>query len=274
MPFILIQPIGSQLASFLGDPNFPKLAIEANRGGKIRLCQDLYVRYSRLGFSHYEDRPVAIAGLEKRLILSLGLRGGFGMLDDNGPGLLRRSLLWRRAQDAKSLDLITFNSASDIASKAAPPPTWSWMAYKGAIEYLDPPFDQVEWETKDIISPWATNALGTWSYSGDISAEPRPLRVIARSFDGTAAAIDDTSDLIIDTPHSTPFPGSSLQCVILGRLRSELEEAPGGRRHFVMLVKPMGSEEKGPHTYLRAGVGFMPESVIRFDGTGAVGLVL
>ncbi|KAG6354470.1 hypothetical protein INS49_004487 [Diaporthe citri] len=264
----------NQLASFLGDPNFPTVAMKANQGGKIRLCQDLYARYSRLGFSHYEDRPVAIAGLEKRLISSLGLRGGFGMLDDNGPGLLRRSLLWRRAQDVESLDLITFNSTSDTSSKAAPPPTWSWMAYKGAIEYLDLPFYQVEWETKDIISPWATNALGTWSYSGDISAEPRGLRVIARSFDAEVAAIDDTSDLIIDTPSSTPFPGSALKCVILGRLRSESEEAAGGRRHFVMLVKPTGSEAKGSYIYLRAGVGFMPGSLIHFDGTGAVGLVL
>lgn len=274
MFLVLIEPIDSQLASFLGDPNFPKLAIEANRGGKIGLYQDLYVRYSRLGFSHYEDRPVAIAGLEKRLISSLGLRGGFGMLDDNWPGLLRRSLLWRRAQDEESLGLITFNRNGDRASKATPPPTWSWMAYKGAIEYLDPPFDQVEWETKEIISPWATNAFSTWSYSSDISAERRKLRVVARSFDVAAAAIDDTSDLIMDTPSSTQVAGSALKCVILGRLRNESEEALGGRRHFVMLVKPTGPQANGPHTYLRAGVGFMPESVIYFNETGVVGLVL
>lgn len=274
MFLVLIEPIDSQLASFLGDPNFPKLAIEANRGGKIGLCQDLYVRYSRLGFSNYEDRPVAIAGLEKRLISSLGLRGGFGMLDDNWPGLLRRSLLWRRAQDGESLDLIIFNRNGDIASKAASPPTWSWMAYKGAIEYLDPPFDQIEWETKEIMSPWATNASTTWSYSSDISAERRKLRVTARSFDVAAAVIDDTSDLIIDTPSSTPVAGSALKCVILGRLRNESEEAPGGRRHFVMLVKPTGLRADGPQPYLRAGVGFMPGRFIDFDGTGVVGLVV
>lgn len=248
--------------------------MEANHGGKIRLFQGLYRRYSRLGFSHYQDRPVAIAGLEKRLISSLLLRGGFGMLDDTGSGLLRRSLLWSRAEDEENLDTITFSGTDGKPPKTDPPPTWSWMAYKGAIEYLDPPFAQVEWETKDIISPWATNELGTWSYSRDISVEPRTLKVIARNFDAAAAATDDTANIIIDTPSSIPFPGSGLKCVILGRLRSESGEAPDGRRHFVMLVKPTGSEAKGPHTYLRAGVGFMPGGFIDLDGTGMAGHVL
>lgn len=248
--------------------------MEANHGGEIGLFQGLYRRYSRLAFSNYQDRPVAIAGLEKRLILSLVLRGGFGMLDDNGFGLLRRSLLWCRAGDEENLDMITFSGTDDKSPKTAPPPTWSWMAYKGAIEYLDPPFAQVEWETKDIISPWATNALGTWSYSRDISVEPRTLKVIARNFDAATAATDDTANVIIDTPSCTPFPGSDLKCVILGRLRRESDEAPNGRTHFVMLVKPTGSEAKGPHAYVRAGVGFMPGSVIHLEEAGAVGIVL
>lgn len=196
------------------------------------------------------------------------------MLDDNGPGLLRRSLLWRRAQDEETLDLITFNNIDDVTSNAAPPPTWSWMAYRGAIEYLDPPFDQIEWETKDIISPWATNALGTWSYSGDVSAEPRGLRVVVRSFDEMAASTNDSANVIIDSPLLTPLSGSSLKCIILGRLKSGSEEAVGGRRHFVMLVKQMDSEGNDAHTYLRAGVGFMPGRFIHFEQTGTVGHVL
>lgn len=196
------------------------------------------------------------------------------MLDDAGSGLLRRSLLWCRAEDEETLEIITFGGTDGKPPKTAPPPTWSWMAYKGAIEYLHPPFAQVEWETEDIISPWVTNALGTWSYSRDISVEFRTLKVIARNFDAVAAATDGTANVIIDKPSSTEFPGSDLKCVILGKLRSESDEAPEGRKHFVMLVKPTGSKAKGLYTYLRAGVGFMPGSVIHLEEAGAVGIVL
>lgn len=247
--------------------------MEANHGGKIRLFQGLYTRYSRLDFSHYQDRPVAIAGLEKRLISSLRLRGGFGMLDDTGPGLLRRSLLWRRADDEESLDSINFNN-DDVASNTVSPPTWSWMSYKGAIEYLEPPFNQINWEEEDIISPWSTNSLGTWSYSGDISTEPRRLRVIARSFDAAAAETDASANVIMDTPSSTAVSTSALKCVILGRFNGESGEEHSGERHFVMLVKPMGSQIKSPHTYVRAGVGFMPGSFIHLEEPGVAGHVL
>lgn len=245
--------------------------MDANRGGKIRLYQDLYAQYSHLEFSHYEDRPVAIAGLEKRLISSLGLRGGFGMLDDTNPGLLRRSLLWHRAKDQEDLYLINFSGTDDQASKRVAPPTWSWMAYRGAIQYLDPPFDQVDWETKDIISPWAKNTLGTWSYSRDISIEPRSLRVIVRDFDPAttaAAGADGASTIILDAPSLTPLSGVMSKCVILGRLKDESGESAGDRRHFVMLVKP--ADSASPDKYLRAGVGFMPGRFIHFERTGAV----
>lgn len=241
--------------------------MQSTQGGKIRLYQNLYSQYSRLEFSHHIDRPVAIAGLEKRLISSLGLRGGFGVLDDTGPGLLRRSLLWRRARDEKTLDLIRFSDCTSMA-----PPTWSWMAYEGAIEYLDPPFNQVDWETRDIISPWASESPGTWSYSRDSSTEPRALKVIVRDFDTAAAATDQAANIIIDTPSLIQSRRAKLKCVVLGRLKDGSREALGDRRHFVMLVKPMGSGAS-PTTFLRAGVGFIPARVIRFDEKDVVGQV-
>lgn len=265
------------MESSLGDPNFPAVAIAANRGGKIRLYQGLYARYSRLDFSNYEDRPVAIAGLEKRLISSLGLRGGFGMLDDAEPGLLRRSLLWRRAEDERDLHFINFSGSNDDTSSIGPPPTWSWMAYKGAIEYLDIPFDQVVWETKDLISPWSTNSPGTWSYSRDISAEPRKLKVIARDFDtaGAAAAMTKgTAYIIIDMPSLIWLQDETLKCVVLGRLKNGPGDATTDTRHFVMLAKPTTGSEAKCHECIRVGVGYMPGSIIRFGESSAVGYVM
>lgn len=261
----------------MGDPNFPAVAIAANRGGKIRLYQSLYTRYSRLDFSNFQDRPVAIAGLEQRLISRLGLRGGFGMLDDAGPGLLRRSLLWRRAEDEAELNVIDFSSGNDGSSSLDSPPTWSWMAYRGAIGYLDIPFDQVVWETKDVESPWSTSGLGTWSYSRDISAEPRKLKVVARDFDsaGAAAALaTGTAYIIIDMPSQFLLQDHSLKCVVLGRLRSGAGDVIKDTRHFVMLVKPTAGPEANFRAYFRVGVGYMPGSVIRFEETGTEGHVL
>jgi hypothetical protein len=50
------------------------------------------MQYSRLLFSRIEDRPIAIAGLEKRLIGAFGTQGGFGVFAAPD-GLLQRSLL-------------------------------------------------------------------------------------------------------------------------------------------------------------------------------------
>lgn len=42
---------------------------------KISYFQELYKQYSRLGFTRSDDRPFAIAGLEKRLLKAYGTAG-------------------------------------------------------------------------------------------------------------------------------------------------------------------------------------------------------
>ncbi|KAI3392588.1 hypothetical protein diail_5462, partial [Diaporthe ilicicola] len=46
---------------------------------KIRVYEDLYRQYTRLEFTRNTDRPIAIAGLEKRLIRDLKAQGGLGV---------------------------------------------------------------------------------------------------------------------------------------------------------------------------------------------------
>jgi len=117
----------SELASFLSDPNFPeKITSKITfKGERIIFFQDLYKQYSRLAFTRWEDRPIAIAGLQNRLIYDLKTQGGFGIFDD-GQSLLRRSLLWQRGKDEHVLRNITFPPERNISI-----PTWSWMAYEG-----------------------------------------------------------------------------------------------------------------------------------------------
>lgn len=177
----------SELAAFLGDSRFPESTAKLPYGAKIRLYQDLYSKYSRLELSRHEDRPIAIAGIEKHLVLSFQVRGGFGVFDDGERGLLWRSLLWRRGrneeEEAPRLQRIDFEHVEGSAAGRIAPPSWSWMAYRGAIDYLDPPFDRMEWEERDIYSQWSNTAGKTWSYSRDYSACPLELTVTPRPVD-------------------------------------------------------------------------------------------
>jgi hypothetical protein len=133
----------SNMADFPGDPNFPDKAMRVRpRALKNEYFQGLYKQYSRLGFTRWEDWPIAIAGLEKRLQRAFGTKGRYGIFEDgNKPdgGLFYRSLLWRRAWDSDekrdddALEVITFS-----AERRSHIPSWSWMAYKGCIDGQDP----------------------------------------------------------------------------------------------------------------------------------------
>lgn len=238
------------------------------------LYQDLYTRYSRLQFSHNTDRPIAIAGLESRLIHGLNIRGGFGVLDDEKPGLFRRSLLWRRAAGQAILREIDFTGAGGGLSALVPtPPTWSWMAYQGAIEYMDLPFARVDWEQQDIVSPWSSSPLDTWSYSGDATAIPSQLKVVARRFDMEKAKCGIQGAIIIlDNPEANQL---ALECVVLGRFRDSFFERQDEWRHFVLLVKikEVQSQPDAVSEYSRVGVGSIPGALIDWDEQGNRGSI-
>lgn len=236
------------------------------------LYQDLYTRYSRLQFTRNFDRPVAIAGLEHRLIHDLNIRGGFGVLDDERKGLLRRSLLWRRAAGQSSLSKINFKEARGLLPMLSTPPTWSWMAYEGAIEYIHPDFGQVDWEKQEIVSPWSNKPLETWSYSGDRSTSPLGIPVMARKI--YTKKVDDlvaNGSIVLDDPQSIKL---ELECVVLGRLRKSAEnESPEKQIHLVILVS-IGEEQDQSRifrVYHRAGVGSMLGSVVCWDIEGNKG---
>lgn len=240
-------------------------------GGKIRLCQNLYSTYSRLELSHDEDRPVAIAGIEERLISSFEVRGGFGVLDDGNRGLLWRSLLWQKGPDAPIMHKIKFDTVKSLAAAIIPPPSWSWMAYNGPIDYLDLPLGEVEWEQEDIRSKWSSNAGKSWSYSRDYPTCPLELTVAARVFDLQAAKTSEGALIILDNPGTYEHRTDelelelSLKCVVLGRLRDQLQKSMDTRRHYVLLVTSIPPEGGAAlHIYNRVGVGYMPGALIDF----------
>ncbi|KAF4816417.1 hypothetical protein CGCSCA5_v006544 [Colletotrichum siamense] len=240
----------SDIAAFLGDPRFPQVAMNFSRGEMIYHTQMFYKQYSRLQFSRIEDRPFAIAGLEKRLIQGFGTHGGYGVFDD-GKGLLHRSLLWHRPSNGK-LAKIHFQAEREVFV-----PTWSWMAYEGGIDYLDPPWDQTEWEQRDLRSPWHGDE--TLQYTTDKNSSIA-LDATVRGFDADKA-VEPPGTLHFDFPSTCGGQTKDLRCVILARPKTGT--AALDKMCYVLLVAPqISARSGGSRNFERVGAGYMLESCV------------
>jgi hypothetical protein len=235
--------IDSSKASFLGDANFPASSLSddnfANPSDrlrevtKIKLYQYLYERYTQLMLSHKTDRPIAIKGLETRLLDTLRTRGGHGVLEV----YLGRCLLWKRIESL--LQRIKFHSKEEKKEehKPPPPPSWSWMAYDGPIEYMKIPFERVEWNqwSQHIISPWRATSNGSTS-----SLE---LRVQVRDI---STALPAGPRVYLDDPNRTL--GRPYKCVVLGSRQDSTQAID--KKYYVLIVGRL--DEEGS-VYDRAG---------------------
>jgi hypothetical protein len=226
----------------LGDPSFPDLGFKGSHGERIRWCQELYAQYSRLAFTNDPDRSIAIRGLEARLMKGFGCLGGHGVFDDGDGGLLAWSLLWRRPDNQNSLARIEFPQGVNA------PPSWSWMAYKGAIDYLKMEEDKVDWETDELRSPWNRRA-GTKNKEDYTYGAESYLTAEARNFNTNSTSRPESVVVVYDDKSMSHNP--AFKCVVLGRERDKgkpLED----KIHCVLVVQPHGEE------YERVGVGFLP----------------
>ncbi|EQB54101.1 hypothetical protein CGLO_06102 [Colletotrichum gloeosporioides Cg-14] len=195
-------------------------------------------------------KPFAIAGLEKRLIQGFGAHGGYGVLDD-GKGLLHRSLLWHRPSK-ETLEKINFPIEKKIFV-----PTWSWMAYQGGIDYLDPEWSKTDWEQRDLRSPWSAHS--PFQYTTDKNSTIS-LEATARNFD-SVESLKEKIVLYFDMPDRAGCSIPGLKCVILARPKAG--STTTDRVCYVLLVAPQTNQNSGnPAVFERVGVGKMPESCI------------
>ncbi|KAK8038607.1 hypothetical protein PG993_007018 [Apiospora rasikravindrae] len=221
------------LASYMGDPNFPsRLADGVTRLEIIQGYESLYSRYSRLGLSRETDRPVAIRGLQKRLIRSLGVPGPFGVFDDRR-SYLQHTLLWRRGRD--------FGSMARIPGLIGSVPSWSWMAYRGGIDYLDlPPGGEVAWKAGQVEAPWRHDELDLKA-TLNVGTTPRDmeLRAVARPFSSGFSGGSGSGrrlEIIYDNPSACAWDHSKLRCVAMGR-ENVRGKAEGDITHYVLMVQ-------------------------------------
>lgn len=243
------------MAAFLGDPNFPQILIDAPQGERILRYQKLYQTYSRLGLSNSFDRPMAIDGLQRRLLRTMNANGGFGVIDEGETrGLLRRSLLWRRGSDMETKSLSRIKFPIDRVISAVP--SWSWMAYTGGIDYLKLDFGGFEWE--HIGSPWSrsSDSVSRTEDRGPSMA----LIAEARGYEyDPKAALQHKGLLFFDNPGGSEQPQT--MCAVLGIEKGI--KLLRDKMHYLIIVKPTKALDRdGKKIYERVGAGYLPGKCI------------
>ncbi|KAK0662972.1 HET-domain-containing protein [Cercophora samala] len=253
-----LTKVDNKLFSFLGDPSFPsKLSTSlSDRGERIRFYEDLYRQYSRLNFTRLTDRPIAIAGLEQRMISDLNAKGGYGILHD-GQSLLPRSLLWRRGAEQKELKRVDFSEA--LQSEGKHFPSWSWMVYDGAIDYLDLPLGGVDWRIDAVLDPFTPRARHRDTENGtvELRAVVRPLAIES---DPEEEVWGSVGVILDDGEEGKLSAGKDWRFVVVGTRKIAEGEEVGMdlRTHYLLIIAPLGQDDGGQKVYQRIGVGYMP----------------
>ncbi|OXV05317.1 hypothetical protein Egran_06915, partial [Elaphomyces granulatus] len=217
-------------SSFLADPNFPQSAFSYYKGMRIRFFQNIYEQYSRLDFTIVTDRSAALAGLEERLARTYETHGSFGILER----FLHRSLMWQRAGDAP-MTKVRYSKDRNV-------PSWSWMAVEGPIQYMDIPFDGVNW-SEDIRSPFKqlVGVIGSqYDIAGDIDAIARDLVLPLQGAD---------VQVVFDQPGGTQ--PRVLKCVVVAK--EKVDRVTDLQKYYVLLVRSIRASQ-GSKEYERTGV--------------------
>lgn len=223
------------------------------------LIQNLFKRYSTLSFNKYEDRPIAISGLEKRLATAFATRGGYGIFEQ----YLMRNLLWQRA-DGSSLSPIKFPPERNV-------PSWSWMAYAGGISYLPVDFDKVNW-SQDLRSPFDSGSgqLGKrhWEANGSNKQPIIPVSR-ARKLSAALSEVELRVRIRFDLEYAPPSPRhEGLRCIVIGKHKPG--SGDGDLPCYVLIVKTSLGQPSQRRIYRRLGAGELLENHIEWD-TGESG---
>ncbi|KAI8680642.1 Protein kinase domain-containing protein [Fusarium sp. Ph1] len=232
--------MNNRKASFLGDANFPHSAEKYVKGLKIEFFQDLYVRYSKLALSFAFDRPIAIRGLENRLLNTFNTTGGYGVLDR----YFHRSLLWKRGGE-------TLHRIPN--TRGEPVPSWSWMAYDGAIDYVSAPGGKVSWFS-NIKSPFSRTPNESSHYEDETLALKAPVWSVINNPPDESIFLDEPARVLTQP----------MECVVLGS-GSQIS-AGDCQRHWVILVNCISNADgSGSQVYERVGVAMLEAHHLDFQ---------
>ncbi|KAF2181497.1 HET-domain-containing protein [Zopfia rhizophila CBS 207.26] len=123
--------------------NFTKLKWSSGYDRTVDFVQFLFEKYSQCGLTNQSDRDTAISGLLKRMQSTLKTEVRYGVFCC----FLSRLLLWKRSDNEKTAPI-------DYKGRKEPP-SWSWMAYYGGIDFISkssliiPDFKDLEFDAND-----------------------------------------------------------------------------------------------------------------------------
>lgn len=180
------------------------------------------------------------------------LGGKFGVFDD-GESLLLRSLLWRRGAEQEELSRVDFTPEDGKELEITPPPSWSWMGYEGAVDYLDLPLGGVDWIEGAVQGPWSRPVRPEAEEATGLSAQARLFcKAPVRDDLGDVAIVLDAGG---DEYARAGREWKNWACVVVGtrRVFNGANLPVPVRRHYILIVSP----SRGGR-YERVGVGYMP----------------
>lgn len=272
--------IGSD-ETLLSTPDFPRSlpdGIPATQGHfdvriqQITLFKALFERYSSLGISHDTDRNVAIVSVATELARHWHTELSHGVFQL----FLHRGLAWRRATEA-GMGRICYPKARAERIKAVvlslvkrgaytaerPPPSWSWMARSGGIEYL--PLANVIWDMeirleKDVLRAWVAPLRGCGCIQ---AADPaQSLVVYAEDSDmpiGRFWFDDPTRGSAVRDGRL--FLGDvEVYCALLG----DASKTSHTLKEFCVLAVAK-AQRRWPKKFERIGIGFVAKMSVDFD---------
>lgn len=205
-----------------------------------RVFQDVFSTYSRLELTRATDRPVAVAGVARRLAAEIESPVAFGIFARFE--WLHRSLLWQRAGDAP---------LRYINNQCPQVPTWSWMAYAGPIDYVTvSAAAEVDWNSEISLT---TSSTGR-----------DELRAPVTSF--TAEMSRSPNLLVLDTCGMANV--QNLKCVVVGKALSRSSRCRGEddeEAYHVIVVSP--AQTGTPRIeYERLGIATVYQAHLALDG--------
>jgi hypothetical protein len=227
---------------FLLDPIFPKRLLEAGTERIVDFLNSLFEGYSMRGLTQPTDRVTAIFGLQRRIESALGCEGRCGILEP----FLHRNLLWQR-HGTEKMERIGYNNPKV--------PSWSWMAYRGGIKFVDVSFaasDDIRWQIELKFDREQNDALigslGKFWKCTIIQKETRYVILDSRETERGWLQFDveDGTDLDMQ------------KCVVVGRTGRGPEI-----QYFILVVRPTATNGE----YERVGVGLIQAShVSKLEG--------
>ncbi|KAI3570894.1 heterokaryon incompatibility protein-domain-containing protein [Fusarium oxysporum f. sp. albedinis] len=228
----LDPPFGKQY--FILDPNFPNRLGQSGYQRTLDFVRFLFKKYSTSGLTFESDRDVAIYSLIERMRHALRTEVRYGIVRC----FLGSLLLWKCTSEGKTA-LINYGDRRV--------PSWSWMAYPGAIDFIT--------DAKQRLMVPRSADLDFTEDGKALNVKVRQFKDCrifqygkqCRIFDRTAFAwIRKVGSLWFDVADRIEFK----YCVVVG-VGDDYEKEESRKTYYILVVR----EKLGGGEYERVGVG-------------------